>query len=266
MKTNTGFLPGKICLITGAGRGIGMEIAKRFWEEGAVVYANARKKDCLKEWAEKLNSKGNGTIIPIYFDLTNTDEIKKSVVRLRNEAGRIDVLVNNAGIIFNDTLGMISLEKTRKMFDVNVFGLLELTQFIATRLMMKQGNGSIVNLASIVGVEGNRGQIAYSASKGAVIALTKSMAKELAPYHIRVNAVAPGMIQTERLTAVMKDRYKKDASFVGFGRLGKPREIADGCLYFASELSSYTTGQVLVIGGGYDTASRSMFDIEFKEE
>ncbi len=266
MNTSNGLLSGKICLITGAGRGIGMEIAKRFREEGAVVYANARRENCLEEWAKKLNSEGKGTIIPIYFDMTDTDGIKQSVLRLKNEAGRIDVLVNNAGIIHNDTLGMISLEKTRKMFDVNVFGLLELTQWIATRFMMKQESGSIINLASVAGVEGSRGQIAYSASKGAVIALTKSMAKELTPYHIRVNAIAPGMIQTERLNVSVKENYKQEAPFLGFGRLGKPREIADGCLYFATELSSYTTGQVLVIGGGYDTVSRNLFDIEFKEE
>lgn len=264
MKISDRALSGKTCLITGTSRGIGREIAECFWKEGAVVYANARKEGCLEKWAEELNSEGKGTIVPIYFDITKTEEIKKGILRLKKEAGRIDVLVNNAGIIQNDSLGMISVDKVRELFDVNVFGLLELTQFVATRFMMKQKSGSIINLSSIVGVEGSKGQIAYSASKGAVIALTKSMAIELAPYGIRVNAVAPGMIQTERLKVSLKDDGKEEFSSLGMGRLGKPQDVAGGCLYFATELSSYTTGQILVIGGGYDTLSRSMLDIEFK--
>ncbi len=157
------------------------------------------------------------------------------------------------------------MDKTREMFEVNVFGMMELTQIVATRFMMKQKSGSIINMASVVGVEGSRGQIAYSASKGAVISMTKSMSKELAPYNIRVNAIAPGMIQTERLNVTMKDAYKDKAPAIGMGRLGNPQEVADGCLYFAADLSAYTTGQILVIGGGYDTSTRSLFDIEFKE-
>ncbi len=258
-------LSDKVCLITGTSRGIGREIAKRFLEEGAIVYANARKKGCLDEWVSQIHPAEKDRLIPVYFDITSQEEIRKSILHLKKEAGRIDILVNNAGRIFNETLGMISLDRTREMFEVNVFGLLELTQLVATRFMMKQKNGSIINIASITGVEGNRGQTAYSASKGAVIALTKSMAKELAPYNIRVNAIAPGMIQTERLKVSLKKEYNVGGLWTGMGRLGEPREIADGCIYFASGLSSYTTGQVLIIGGGYHTSDRNMFEIEFEE-
>jgi 3-oxoacyl-[acyl-carrier protein] reductase len=255
----------KICLITGTSQGIGKRIAELFVEEGGTVYANARKEGCLEEWAKKVNSAGKGTVIPLYFDITIVEQVRKSILKLKKDEGRVDVLVNNAGMVSNDILGMISLDKARKMFEVNVFGLLELSQLIATRFMMGQREGSIINIASIVGIEGSRGQTAYSASKGAVIALTKSMSKELAPYNVRVNAIAPGMIQSERLRVNVKGEYKDKADAIGMGRLGEACEVAGGCLYFASKLSNYTTGQVLAINGGYDTLSRSLFDIRYEE-
>ena len=258
-------LSNRVCLVTGTSRGIGQKIAEKFAGDGGIVYASARSEGCLEEWAERINAEASGKICPIYFDMTSSEEIRQAVMRLKKEQGRVDVLVNNAGMVTNETLGMISMEKTREMFAVNVFGLLELTQLIATRFMMKQKSGSIVNIASIVGVEGSRGQAAYSASKGAVIALTKSMSKELAPHNIRVNAVAPGMIATDRLKVAIKDVYKDHFPPIGMGRLGTPEEVADACLYFASEQSGYTTGQVLAVGGGYDTLSRVLFDIDFTE-
>lgn len=242
-------LEGKVCLITGTSRGIGRATAECFARNGAIVYANARREDCLKEWSEKINMAVKGKIVPIYFDLCKAEEIKQAVMRLKKEQGRIDILVNNAGMVTNEVLGMISRDKTREMFEVNVLGLLDLTQFITSRFMMRQRNGSIINLASMVGLEGSKGQIAYSASKGAVIAMTKSMAKELAPYNIRVNAIAPGMIETERLQNTIRDDYKDKIPPIGMGRLGTPEEIADACLYFAMDSSKYTTGQILAVGG-----------------
>lgn len=260
----SGILKEKVCLITGTSRGIGQKIAEKFAGEGGIVYASARSEGCLEEWAESINAKVSGKIYPIYFDMTSSEGIRQTVMRLKKEQGRVDALVNNAGMVNNEMLGMISMEKTREMFAVNVFGLLELTQLIATRFMVKQKSGSIVNIASIVGVEGSRGQAAYSASKGAVIALTKSLAKELAPNNVRVNAVAPSMVATDRLKVTIKDVYKEHVPPIGMGRLGTPEEVADACLYFASEQSSYTTGQILVVSGGYNTQSRALFDIDFE--
>ncbi len=250
MNTELGLLFGKICLITGASRGIGRQTAECFAKQGAVVYANARRAGCLEEWAKEISAEERGKIIPLYFDITNTEEVRQGVLKLKKEEGRIDVLVNNAGMVTNELLGMISKDKMREMFEVNVFGLLDLTQIVSTRFMMKQKSGSIINIASAVGVEGSQGQIAYSASKGAVVSMTKSMAKELAPYNIRVNALAPGMIQTERIKETVRDVYKGNIPPIRLGRLGEPQEIADGCLYLASDLSCYTTGQVLTISGG----------------
>ena len=186
----------------------------------------------------------------IYFDISKSDEIKNAILKIKKDANQIDVLVNNAGLVQNDLLGMISIDNMKKMFDVNVFGLMELSQLVAVKFMKKQKSGSIINIASIVGVEGSKGQIAYSASKGAVISITKSMAKELAPDQIRVNAVAPGMIETDRLKVTIKDQYKDAVPSIGMGRLGTPEEIGSACLYLASDGSKYTTGQVLVIAGG----------------
>ena len=242
-----GLLEGKICLITGATRGIGRSIAERFAQEGGLVYANARKEEDIEAW---IPDNLKASILPICFDLSDAETIRQAVLKIKKERGKLDVLVNNAGIVTNENLGRISLDSLRKMFEVNVFGLIELSQLVATRFMAKQKSGSIVNIASIVGVEGSKGQTGYSASKGAVISITKSMAKELAPSNVRVNAVAPGMIETERLKITIKDVYKDNIPEIGMGRLGKPQEIADACLYFASDLSSYTTGQIMVVGGG----------------
>lgn len=243
-------LEGKVCLVTGTSRGIGAEIAERFAAMGGVVYANARQEGCLEKWACTINADVSGKLVPIYFDVTDSDSVKQAVMRIKKEQGRLDVLVNNAGMVSNEVLGMVSKDKMRDMFEVNVFGLLDLSQLVATRFMVKQKSGSIVNIASIVGVEGSGGQVAYSASKGAVIAMTKSMAQELAPYQVRVNAVAPGMIATERLQVTIREEYRGHIPPIGMGRLGTPDDIADACLYFASDMSSYTTGQILVVSGG----------------
>ena len=249
MESKFGVLKDKVCLITGTSRGIGKATAELFVREGGIVYANAREEDCLKNWAEAVNRDVAGCIIPVYFDLTNTEEIKRAVMRLKKEQGRVDVLVNNAGMVTNELLGMISRDKTRDMFEVNVLGLLDLTQMVVSRFMMRQKSGSVINMASMVGLEGSKGQIAYSASKGAVIALTKSMAKELAPNNVRVNAIAPGMIGTDRLKDTIKETYKDNVPPIGMGRLGTPEEVAEACLYFASDVSAYTTGQILAVGG-----------------
>ena len=242
-------LRNKTCLITGTTRGIGKKTAEIFAAEGATVYASARTEGCLEEWAKQVNESSTGCIRPIYFDVSKSDEIRQIILKLKKELGSLDVLVNNAGMVRNELLGMISVQKMREMFDVNVFGLLELTQLVAIKLMRPKQKGSIVNIASIVGVEGSKGQVAYSASKGAVISITKSMAKELAPENIRVNAVAPGMVDTERLRVTIKEQYHGNIPEIGMKRLGTTDEIADACLYFASDLSTYTTGQILVVGG-----------------
>lgn len=241
-------LDGKVCLITGTNKGIGRAIAQRFVEEGAVVYANARTKGSVDQWAVESSEKNNTRIIPVYFDVRDMAAAKKAVMQIKKDHQRLDVLVNNAGMVSYELLGMINIEKFREMLEVNVVSVIQLIQ-LTTRLMGRQGSGSVINISSIVGDKGVKGQLAYSASKGAVISLTKSAAKELAPQNIRVNALAPGMIDTERLRGVMEKSFSERISDIGMSRLGKPEEVADACIFLASDLSSYVTGQILGIDG-----------------
>lgn len=236
-------LKSKVCLVTGAGRGIGKAITKKLLDEGAIVYANVRKENALDDMKEYSN------LFPIVFDLTDSKSIKDTILYIKKQSGNIDILVNNAGVVSNEVIGMISIDKMRQMFDVNVFGMMELTQMVATRFMVKKNSGSIINIASMVGVEGCKGQIAYSASKGAIISITKSMAKELAGNNIRVNAIAPGIIETERIKDTIENTYHGKTSEIGMGRMGEPEEIADAVLFFASDMSKYTTGQILGVHG-----------------
>lgn len=241
-------LEGKICLITGTSRGIGQAIAERYAEEGAVVYANARTEGSLDEWAQECSQKYNATVIPLYFDITDAVAAKQAVLKIKSDHQKIDVLVNNAGMVTYELLSMINFESLRNMFEVNVIAMIQLIQLVS-RIMTRQKSGSIINMASIVGTNGVGGQLAYSATKGAVISLTKSAAKELAPSNIRVNAIAPGMVATERLVEVFEKSFKDRLSDIGMGRLAKPEEIANACVFFGSDLSEYVSGQILGVDG-----------------
>ena len=234
-------LENKICVITGAAQGIGRQIARQFAQDGATVYACDRQ-----DFAT-----GSGHIHPVVSDITDAAAVKQAMMQIFKAEGRIDVLVNNAGVVFNRKIGMIMREETELMFRVNVIAVLELIQLVS-RLMARNGGGSIVNIASVTAVLGSPGQVAYSATKGAVIALTKSAAKELAPQGIRVNAVAPGIIRTERFAELYEaDGGKIDEriSRIALGRLGTPEDIANACAFLASDKASYISGHILGVDG-----------------
>jgi len=234
-------LENKICVITGAAQGIGRQIARQFAQDGATVYACDRQ-----DFATD-----SGHIHPVVCDITDAAAVKQAMMQIFKAEGRIDVLVNNAGVVFNRKIGMIMREETELMFRVNVIAVLELIQLVS-RLMARNGGGSIVNIASVTAVLGSPGQVAYSATKGAVIALTKSAAKELAPQGIRVNAVAPGIIRTERFAELYEaDGGKIDEriSRIALGRLGTPEDIANACAFLASDKASYISGHILGVDG-----------------
>lgn len=235
-------LKGKVALVTGAARGIGRAIAEKFAANGAKVYAADIRVEDLS-WTE-----GNASVAPLVLDICDFAAVKNSVMEIKKAEGHIDVLVNNAGMITYELMSMIDYDKFRKMLEVNVIALIHLMQLVA-RLMSRQGTGSIVNMASMVGEKGAAGQLSYSATKGAVIAATKSAAKELASQKVRVNAVAPAMVGTDRFKGEMESRFADKIKDVPFGRLADPGEIADACLYLASDLSSYVTGQILGVDG-----------------
>lgn len=232
-------LENKVCIITGAGRGIGKVIAEQFIADGAVVYAND-----LQE-PEIDGAK------PICFDVTDSAALKAGLMQVYKAEGRIDCIVNNAAIIQNQKLGMVTKQLLEKMYAVNVFAVIDMIQ-IASRLMARTGGGCFVNMASVTGVVGSPGQVAYSSTKGAVITITKSAAKELAPMNIRVNAVAPGIVRTERFEELYEatgDKINERIEKIALGRLGTPQDIANAVSFLASDRASYISGQILGVDG-----------------
>lgn len=234
-------LENKICIITGAAQGIGRQIAEQFAADGAIVYACDRQEFTID----------NERIHPVVMDITDAASVKANLMQIFKKEGRIDCLVNNAGIVYNRKIGMILREETERMFLVNVIAVLELIQ-LCSRLMARNSGGSIVNIASVTAVLGSPGQVAYSATKGAIISMTKSAAKELAPQGIRVNAVAPGIVKTERFTELYEsDGDKIDARIqrIALGKLGAPEDIAHACAFLASDKANYISGQILGVDG-----------------
>jgi 3-oxoacyl-[acyl-carrier protein] reductase len=244
-------LSGKICLVTGAGRGIGRVISEQLASDGAVVYAADLAMGDMEPWAAEKSAECDTKIVPMVMDVTDTAAVKAGLMSIHKTEGRIDVVVNNAAIIQNQKLGMVTKPLLEKMFAVNVFAVIDMMQ-IASRLMARTGGGSIVNIASVTGVVGSPGQVAYSSTKGAVISATKSAAKELSPMQIRVNAVAPGIIKTERFEELYEasgDKIDQRISRIALGRLGTPQDVANAVAFLASDRASYISGHILGVDG-----------------
>ena len=240
----TDLLKDKVCLVTGAGRGIGKAIAELFHSAGATVYCNATSSDSLA-W---IDSSESSHLKALPFDLRDATACRKAIQIIRQTSGRLDVLVNNAGVEYNELIGLFDPQQRDHMFAVNLFAAMELTQ-LASRVMRRQKSGSIINITSKVGIYGNPGQAVYAATKGGLIAFTKSAAKELAAEGIRVNAVAPGLTETEMVAQTDTLQLADRISRIGMRRLAMPDDIAGTCLFLASDLSTYLTGQVIEVEG-----------------
>lgn len=242
---------GKVAIITGSARGIGRVIAEQFAQDGAIVYVNDLQLGDMETWAADCAARNNTKVVPVCFDVTDTAALKAGLMQVFKSEGRIDCVVNNAAIIANQKLGMVTKPLLEKMYAVNVFAVIDMIQLVS-RLMARNGGGSIVNIASITGVVGSPGQVAYSSTKGAVIALTKSAAKELAPMNIRVNAVAPGIIKTERFAELYEadgDKIDQRIGRIALGRLGTPQDVANAVAFLASDRASYINGHILGVDG-----------------
>jgi 3-oxoacyl-[acyl-carrier protein] reductase len=250
MECSSEQLIGKTALITGCNRGIGKVAMRLFAQNGANIIACARKADLKFEKELNLLSQAyNITIFPLYFDLSNEEEIKIAMKAIYAKKIPIDILLNNAGVATGNLLHMTSLKTVREVFEINFFSQVLITQYIS-KLMVKQNGGSIINMGSVAGMDGFPGYTAYGSSKAALIFFTKTIAKELAKNNIRVNAIAPGLTETEMATGMEQKAKNEMLTQSAFNRLAKPEEIAQLALFLASDKSSFITGQTIRIDGG----------------
>ncbi len=242
-------LEGKVALVTGASRGIGSEIAKKLASQGAAVILNFNgSKEKAEEVKKEIEASG-GTAALCQLDVSDyaaCEECMKDIIR---EYGHLDILVNNAGITRDGLLMKMSEEDFDRVIQINLKGAFHTIRF-ASRQMLKQKSGRIINISSVVGVAGNAGQANYAAAKAGIIGLTKTAAKELASRGITVNAIAPGFIDTD-MTAGLSDKVKEAAAAqIPLGTFGKPEDVAAAVSFLASEDAGYITGQVLHVDGG----------------
>jgi NAD(P)-dependent dehydrogenase (short-subunit alcohol dehydrogenase family) len=245
-------LSGKKALITGGAQGIGQGIAEKFMREGAELYLLDVRSGELKETVEALRGESSSRVEYAVCDLSDLDATVAAAERAWSEMGGIDILINNAGIAFREPFSGISLERWKKVMDVNVNAMFVLSQAIANRMVERGQGGSIVNMTSKNGLAGSSMLAHYNASKGAVVLLTQSMAVELASHGIRVNAVAPGFIDTP-LDRKLKqqDQSLNLTARTPMGRLGSVEEVANAFLFLASDDASYITGTTLPVDGGH---------------
>lgn len=244
-------LENKTAVITGCNRGIGKEILKTFAENGANIFACVRREtDEFTERIKNLSEKNSVEITPLYFDMIDFAAMKNAVMQIRKTKKKIDILVNNAGARPQkvSAFQMTPLDNIRAVFDVNFFSAVQLTQYI---LKFMQTGGSIINIASMAAFDGDVGQCAYASSKAALIGFTRNLSRELGKQNIRVNAVAPGLTDTDmgraNNTEGGADEFLKLATL---NRWGKPDEIANAVLFLASDMSTFITGETIRVNGG----------------
>lgn len=237
-------------IITGANRGIGKTMVEVFAANGHNVWACARKQNPdFEEQLLNLSTQYDVWVKPVYFEMTDEESLKEGLNSIFADKQPIDVLINNAGISTVGLLSQTKVEDVKHLFDVNYFSVLRIIQLVSKKMMMKR-KGCIINMASLAGIEPQPGKIAYGSSKAAVILMTQCLAKELGPLGIRVDAIAPGPIETEMIHQYNDDMLKQLASESSLRRLGKPEEIAQTALFLASEQASYINGEIIKVDGG----------------
>lgn len=242
-------LKGKIALITGASRGIGNSIAREFVKNGADVaftYLSSVEKG---EALEKELAADGAKVKGYRSDASDFDAAQQLIKDVLEDFGRIDVLINNAGITRDNLLMRMDEQQWDDVLRINLKSVFNLTKAI-TRPMLKERSGSIINITSVVGLMGNAGQANYAASKSGILGFTKSVAKELGSRNVRCNAIAPGFIETEMTEELDEEQLKAWLSGIPLKRAGKGQDIANACIFLASDMSSYITGQTLTVDGG----------------
>jgi len=242
-------LEGKKAIVTGGARGIGKEIVMSFLKEGASVYfIDLMASEFMSEY-ETTAKEHSAEVVYKECNVADEEHVASVVKEIVDESGGIDILVNNAGITRDGLIFRMSKENWNDVISVNLNSAFFMSKAIA-RSMIQRRTGAIINVSSIVGVHGNAGQCNYSASKAGLIGLTKSLAQEVAGRNVRVNAVAPGFIQTAMTDKLSEEQREKLSAQIPMVRLGQPEEVAKVILFLASDLASYVTGQVILIDGG----------------
>lgn len=243
-------MKGKNIIITGANRGIGKVLVEMFAKAGANVWACMRKEsESFIMWKVELERAHNVWIKLIYFDMTDVESLNIGIKNIFDENLKIDILINNAGISTVGLLSQTKIEDVKVLFDTNYFSMLDIIQKISKK-MIRQRSGIIINMGSIAGIEPQPGKIAYGSSKAAVLFMTQCLAKELGPLGIRVNAIAPGPIETEMIQQYNTEQLKQLSVESSLRRLGKAEEIAQVALFLASERASYINGAIIKVDGG----------------
>lgn len=243
-------LQGKVAAITGAARGIGLATAQCFAQAGARVVLMGRSLPALEQACAHIqNAQPGAPVQPLVCDVSQPDSVRQAFQDLWRQHKQLHLLVANAGVMQDALIGMVTPQQIEQSFATNTFGTLYCAQY-ASRLMARSGGGAIITLSSIIGRSGNAGQAVYSGSKAAVIGITQSLAKELAPQGIRVNAIAPGVIDTDLSRAVPPEKMAQHLTHIALGRAGAAQEVAQTALFLASDMASYITGQVIGVDGG----------------
>ena len=240
----------KVVFVTGATRGIGYASAKVFARAGATVLLGGRDSQKLAKAIDTIRIElPAAELFPILCDVADEKSVTNAFQKIFSSYKRLDVLLANAGVLHDALIGMVTTSQIQEVFGVNTIGVLYCTQY-ASRLMARSGGGSIIIVSSVIGSNGNVGQAVYAGSKAAVIGIAKSLAKELAGQNIRVNAIAPGFIDTDMARSLSEEKFNDRIASIKMGRIGKPEEVANVALFLASDLSSYVTGQVIGVDGG----------------
>ena len=242
-------LKDKVSIITGGARGIGKAIVKEFAAEGAkVVFNYLKSEDKAKALKEEIEA-GGGEAMIFKADVKNLESMKKMLEETVDHFGRLDIVVNNAGILKDKALMLMDNDDWNDVISTNLSGTYNLTR-AAIVTLLKQKSGNIINMTSVAGITGISRQVNYSASKAGVIGFTKALAKEVGPYNIRVNAIAPGYTETDMIDGIKDENKAKIKEYIPLNRFGDPEEIAKLALFLASDNSNYITGQVITIDGG----------------
>ncbi len=242
-------LKGKNAVITGGVRGIGLAIAETFCANGANVMLCYRGNDEAAEKAKEILSQYGRKVILMKGDVADYEFAQETMAKTVEEFGSVDILVNNAGITRDKLMLKMTSEDFDAVVDTNLKGAFYFLKE-ASKVMLKQRQGSIINLSSIVGVRGNAGQVNYSASKAGMLGMTMSAAKELGKRNVRVNAIAPGFVETEMTDVLSEEQKKAMTEVIALGRPAKPQDIANAALFLAGDMSAYITGQTISVDGG----------------